>query len=145
MKRVVVAALTASAIALLVFACDDGGYFDDSYGYSNGGQVFCPQYDSCETCTPVVGCGWCFTSDGRGTCHSGPDRCEGTAFGWTWETTGCRVSADASVAPQDASRPVDAGVSPEGSPTDSAIGNPDDAKADDAPPVIEDATPPGDN
>ena len=79
----------------LLSGCDDAkdGYGD---GYSNA-SAYCANYLSCGTCTPVVGCGWCTGSDGEGACAPGPEYCTGKAFSWTWETSGCRTSADASV------------------------------------------------
>ncbi len=91
----------AAVIALLLGACDDN---QGDYGYSTGGgsSAYCSQYTTCGTCTPIVGCGWCMNANGTGACAEGPSQCKGSTFSWTWEATGCRVSADASAVPNDA-------------------------------------------
>jgi hypothetical protein len=92
MKRLLGLCLGASTIALSLAACDaaDSGMYGDPR-YSDP----CLQYASCGTCTPVPGCGWCFTAT-SGACVSHPDECAGaTSFGWTWEQSGCHVPADA--------------------------------------------------
>jgi hypothetical protein len=88
-----------SALALSLIACEeDKGSSGSGYGYAA-----CRQYDSCETCTPVAGCGWCYKDDGTGMCADDPNDCAAaTAFRWTWEPTGCRVTADAGVNAIDA-------------------------------------------
>jgi len=71
--------------ALLPVAC-----FDDDYGpgpsYS---PVYCGQFTSCATCTPVLGCGWC-SMGSKGACVDQPNACAAVAnFYWTWELDGC--------------------------------------------------------
>jgi hypothetical protein len=85
--------------ALLASACDDGG---DRHGRHHHHQesASCSAESTCGTCTPVVGCGWCFTPDG-GACVSGPDECPTDATGWTWDPPGC--DGDAGDAGEDAS------------------------------------------
>jgi hypothetical protein len=104
MKRALAAAVLAGGVALALGACsgdDDGGYgFSASSG---GGTGACQQYTTCGTCTPVDGCGWCFTANG-GACASGPDQCASASeFSWTWDPTGC-PDFDAQVGP-----PLEAG------------------------------------
>lgn len=108
MKRYRVGAgmLMAAVIALGLGACDGN---HDEYGMSGGrSSADCSQHTTCGTCTPVVGCGWCFNGNGVGSCAADPDACKGSAFSWTWEPTGCRVSADASTVPGDAGTTTDA-------------------------------------
>src|SRR5277367_1626326 len=92
------ALLLAGAVA--VGACSD----DDSsgsYGYAGPGGD-CTQYTTCDTCTPVNGCGWCFTRAG-GACASDPDQCSSASgeFAWTWNQSGC-PDVDASISAIDA-------------------------------------------
>jgi hypothetical protein len=98
MNRFLGAFLLAGAVAVAVGACDDsssGGY----YSSAPGGQ--CSAYTTCDTCTPVNGCGWCFNSTG-GLCASDPDQCSSASeFTWTWNQNGC-PDVDASVAPLEA-------------------------------------------
>ena len=68
----------------------------------------CQQSTSCEACTPLPGCGWCYKEDGTGMCADDPNDCAAsTSFRWTWEPTGCRVTADASVNESDAAAQSD--------------------------------------
>ena len=91
MRRIVAAALTA--VAFVLGACeDDSGDGGGTYGYYYDA---CRQFSSCGTCTPVEGCGWCFDSDGTGMCAASPDECATPAFSWTWNSSGCRIPADA--------------------------------------------------
>jgi hypothetical protein len=123
-RRLVAASIALVALAL--GACetnsDDGAVYS---GYSDG----CRQFTTCGTCTPVLGCGWCFDSDGTGICAADPDECVTPVFSWTWNPSGCRVPATVGAGQ------ADAGAVPV--PTDDA------APADDATPA-EDATPAGD-
>ena len=101
MKRWLGASILASVVAVSLAACSDsstGGY----YAYGGGGSPSCSQYTSCGTCTPVQGCGWCFTRT-NGMCASSPDQCGTMEFTWTWDPSGC-PDLDASVAPVDAGR-----------------------------------------
>ncbi len=99
MNRFLGVLLFAGAVAVAVGACDDssgGGYY---YGSAPAGQ--CSAYTTCDTCTPVNGCGWCFNSSGA-MCASDPDQCSSAGeFTWTWNPSGC-PDVDASVAPLDA-------------------------------------------
>jgi hypothetical protein len=94
-RRIVPAAF---ACALVIGACNGG---DDSTATSFGGYAGygggCQMFTSCTACTPVPGCGWCFDSDGNGMCAPSPDECATPAFSWTWNPSGCRVAADASI------------------------------------------------
>jgi hypothetical protein len=125
MRRLLGLFLAASTIAIGLAACDDDSGL---YGYpSRYGGDYCRVYTSCDTCTPVAGCGWCFIGN-KGACVAHPDECAGvSAFSWTWDPTGCHVGADASTGPVSS---TDARA-PEAS-----------APADDAsPPSAEDASP----
>jgi hypothetical protein len=126
-------------VALSLGACDDSSY--DSSGYGAGYGDSCQQQAACETCTPVYGCGWCETNDGKGACVSNPSECaRATAFYFTWEPSGCRTAADAGVGgalppgvdatgtPVDAGRP---GEQDSAEPPDSAAA-PDSGEAPDA-------------
>ena len=85
MKR----ALFALVFALLSGACiDDGG----GGGRPSYGPVPCGQFTSCETCTPILGCGWCSMGT-KGACVDQPNACAGASdFYWTWELAGCPAS-----------------------------------------------------
>jgi hypothetical protein len=100
MNRWLGASILASVVAISLAACSDSsGYsYAPAYG-GGGGSTFCSQYTSCGTCTPVEGCGWCFTRT-SGMCASSPDQCGTNEFTWTWNPSGC-PGADASVAPAD--------------------------------------------
>jgi hypothetical protein len=107
MNRFLSATLLASAVAVSLGACGDDSS-DVAYAYGAGGSVgytsTCSAYTTCGTCTPVLGCGWCFTANG-GACTTDPDSCgDASEFTWTWNPSGC-PGADASVAPA-----VDAGT-----------------------------------
>jgi hypothetical protein len=133
MKRTYAAVILATAVALPLGACggDDsgGGYY---YGGSgSGGAAGCGQYTTCGTCTPVVGCGWCFNSTG-GVCTTDPNECAQVTseFTWTWDPPGC-PDVDASVAPADAAHATDAGIvrRPDAAAPDSDTGaTPEDAQ-----------------
>src|SRR5215472_2271003 len=103
MNRWLGASILASVVAVSLAACSDnssGGYYATP-AYGGGG--YCSQYTSCGTCTPVQGCGWCFTRT-TGMCAGHPDDCASLPeFTWAWNPSGC-PGADASVTP-----PPDAG------------------------------------
>jgi len=109
MKNFIVALAAASFGALTAGAC--GG--DDSYYSPGGGYVppaACAQLTTCGTCTPVIGCGWCYDSDGTGLCAADPDECPTPSFSWTWNESGCRVAADAGVTSAPTSPVADGGA-----------------------------------
>ena len=85
-------ALTLAA-ATLPAGCDPTGDGPSNDGWSITND--CAAYASCESCTPIPGCGWCFDSNGTGQCASDPDSCSTPAFSWTWNSDGCRIAADA--------------------------------------------------
>ena len=118
--------------AVLLFGACDSASSDDVPYYASRPSSYgsCRQYGSCGTCTPVDGCGWCFDSDGTGECVSDPDECSSQTFTWTWNSSGCRVAADAGAAP------VEVG-------DDAATTAPPvrDAQADDDASADDDATP----
>ena len=96
MKRFVLGSALASLVAVCTGACDDSSAgYDGSGGYGGGN---CSSYTTCESCTPVSGCGWCFNATGGG-CASDPDQCANVSeFTWTWDLAGC-PNVDASVVP----------------------------------------------
>ncbi len=109
-RRNVFAFVAAIAGAvLLASACDDGGGHDHGRGH-HGAGASCRAEMTCGTCTPIVGCGWCFTPDG-GACVDGPDDCPSDATGFTWDPPGCDGDAgDAGEAGDVAHIPAEAGV-----------------------------------
>jgi hypothetical protein len=120
MKRFLGAFLLAAAVGVAFGACDDSSGGD--YG-SGGSGVDCSPYTSCDTCTPVAGCGWCFNASG-GACASDPDQCAAATneFTWTWNQSGC-PSLDASVEPLDAATTTPEATAPgEASTTPAADG-----------------------
>lgn len=111
MKRVFSAfsaVLVALGVALTVAACSDHERFDESQSRAD-----CSRFTSCGACTPVLGCGWCSTSSGSGICTDQPNDCASAQqFSWTWEPSGCRAGADASVVGVDSGKLVDASTAP---------------------------------
>jgi hypothetical protein len=118
MKRLLGWFLGASTIALSLAACDAESdvYGDPRY------EDPCLQYASCGACTPVPGCGWCFTAT-SGACVSHPDECAGaTSFGWTWEKSGCHVPAEAGTGEvPDGGAVTDAAVTVTDAPVDTSV------------------------
>jgi hypothetical protein len=113
-KQVLTCALVATLAAMAASACDGGSGYVDERERGNGGS--CEQYASCGTCTPVSGCGWCTTSTGQGLCAADPNECAGASdFNWTWDPSGCLVTADAGVAAStgggDGAAPSETGAS----------------------------------
>jgi hypothetical protein len=89
MTRYLATALLSSMIAVTLGACGD----NDDAAYSGGGgggyAAMCSAYTTCGSCTPVDGCGWCF-SGANGACAPDPDSCtSATEFTWTWDPSGC--------------------------------------------------------
>jgi hypothetical protein len=125
-RRIVAATIAAGALVLGACESDSG---DDSVGSGGGYYDACRNYTSCSTCTPIEGCGWCFDSDGTGMCAASPDECVTPAFSWTWNPSGCRIPADAGIAPAS-----DAG--PASPPEQDAAG------PGEIPPPVEDAVAP---
>jgi hypothetical protein len=77
--------LAAALVALAAAACDSNQ--DPTAG--GGSSLDCSVYTTCGSCTPVAGCGWCFTRT-AGACVTDPDQCAATSeFTWTWEPKGC--------------------------------------------------------
>jgi hypothetical protein len=138
MTRLLSSFLLATAIGLSLGACDG----DDSVSSGGGGGGnACSQYSTCDSCTPVNGCGWCFNASG-GACAPDPDSCTNASeFTWTWNPSGCPdvdaqvVSIDSGTTVPEASttpqRTTDAG--PEGSATDANDALAPEASATDAP------------
>jgi hypothetical protein len=110
MSRLIAAMLVVSVVGLSLGACSEQGP-STSAGFG-GSSVRCPQFASCEACTPVLGCGWCYNGDGTGACAAGPSACSPAPFTWTWNPSGCRVTADASVVPSADAPPGPTDVGP---------------------------------
>jgi hypothetical protein len=90
----------SAAVVLGVFvfgACGFEESDDSGWGVNDPQYDSCHAYSSCQSCTPIWGCGWCFDSNGSGQCVSDPGYCATSAFSWTWNPDGCRVAADAGV------------------------------------------------
>jgi len=91
----------AGAVAVAMGACDDSSSGSGYDVTGSTGPAGCSSYITCDTCTPVNGCGWCFNGTG-GLCASDPDQCSSASeFTWTWNQSGC-PDVDASVSPLDA-------------------------------------------
>jgi hypothetical protein len=127
MNRFLSATLLASAVAVSLSACGDDTS-SPGYAYGGGGGG-CSAYTTCGSCTPVVGCGWCF-SGASGACAPDPDRCTSASeFTWTWDPSGC-PDVEAGVVPLDAGAPLpdatpvtlDAGPTPLDAPPSDATG-----------------------
>jgi hypothetical protein len=103
MNRFLGAFLLAGTVAVAAGACDDSSSGDY---YGNGGGDDCSANTTCDTCTPVQGCGWCFNAGG-GVCASSPDECAAATseFTWTWSQSGC-PDVDASISGPDAGTPT---------------------------------------
>jgi len=87
MKRHLGAWLAIASVALAAGACDDNQ--SSMAGGGGGPALDCSVYTTCGTCTPVSGCGWCFTRS-AGACVTDPDQCDATSeFTWTWNPSGC--------------------------------------------------------
>jgi hypothetical protein len=97
MRSAVTGSILASLITVALAACGSDGGGADAGPYL---ASYCGQFTTCGTCTPANGCGWCYNDDGTGTCAASPDECPTLAFSWTWDPSGCRVTADASVIPE---------------------------------------------
>jgi hypothetical protein len=142
MNRVFAAAVLVSTISLGLVACGDEhhGHGDGMGGMGGSAGTGradpgCSAYATCDTCTPVMGCGWCFQSDGTGACTTGADRCAGQEFAWTWEPAGCGTSAPDGGVSIDAPAPSDA-LATEVTPTDAAPAV-DGTPADDVAPAVD--------
>jgi hypothetical protein len=87
MTRFLAAAFLTSTIAVTLGAC---GNDNADVSYASGGYAtMCGAYTTCGSCTPVDGCGWCF-SGATGTCAPDPDSCtDASEFTWTWNPSGC--------------------------------------------------------
>jgi hypothetical protein len=79
------------AITFAAGACDDSS---DGYQTWNSNNQTCDEFNTCDSCTNALGCGWCLQSDGSGTCGDDANDC---STEWTWESKYCRAPADASV------------------------------------------------
>lgn len=91
MKFLVAAASSAFVVAVFVAGCDSDG----PHGHHRRvAEEACTVQPTCGACTPVLGCGWCFTSQG-GVCVSYPDVCPRGSTGFTWDPPGCTPESDA--------------------------------------------------
>jgi hypothetical protein len=124
MNRSLVAAFLASAVAVSLGACSDdsgsSGFYVSGASGTGGSATTCSAYTTCGTCTPVDGCGWCF-SGSTGACTSDPDDCplDASEFTWTWNQSGC-PGADASVVLLDAGTSAEASR-PEAAPAEASV------------------------
>ena len=76
---------------LLPAACFDDGGYDTGPSYS---PVYCGQFTSCDTCTPVLGCGWCSMGT-KGACVDQPNACANVDnFYWTWDVRRLSLGGD---------------------------------------------------
>jgi hypothetical protein len=118
MKRITAGLLAFVAIGLLASACDDEGSFRERRlgGYGGGNNPQCGQYTTCGTCTPALGCGWCFVNAQTGVCLDSTADCPSNAEGWTWDPPGCSGGAEAGVT-RDGSVLADASVGGNGDAT----------------------------
>ncbi len=98
MKRVRSLLVTAAAVCALLAACSD-----QTVSSPGGAVDMCASYASCGACTPVPGCGFCFSASSRGggACTSDPTTCAPSL--WTWDPTGCGLLAHPTVADGGAS------------------------------------------
>jgi hypothetical protein len=93
------------------FSPDDGG---GGYGAAPRSRhdERCSRLTTCGTCTPVLGCGWCWSGD-KGLCADQPNDCAAEmSFDWTWEASGCPAEGDGGAS--DAGTTPDAGTAPDG-------------------------------
>ncbi|HSY21955.1 MAG TPA: hypothetical protein VK841_07570 [Polyangiaceae bacterium] len=125
MKRFLSSVLFASAVTAIAVACDSS----PTASFSSGRALpSCSEFGVCETCALQPGCGWCYFSDGTGSCSTGPEQCQSASEGtWTWYTNGCRTAAQPTVGPEaeggTSAAPSDAAAI-DGTPaTDSALGD----------------------
>lgn len=125
MKPVLVTLSVLAGIGVLAAACDDGGP-RHRHHHRGSSPSACSVHTSCGTCTPVLGCGWCFTQAG-GTCVSDPDACPRGTAAFAWEPSYCG--------------PVDAGGDAARVTADASLGLPDASVA----PAVEDATAPNED
>jgi hypothetical protein len=114
-RRVAVIAAAFFGSALAVAACDDHG--GHHHRHARQPHAACGVQASCGTCTPVLGCGWCFSPAG-GHCVDDPSDCAYDSTGFTWDPPGCTSEAGAlPEASTDGRVLADAGL---GSPEDAA-------------------------
>jgi hypothetical protein len=134
MKRVFGSVVVLSLVTALAGACDDSSGSGPYYVTPGSGAGYaCNAYTTCGSCTAAVGCGWCEDPNGRGLCGWGPDACPSSAFSWTWNPSGCRNPADASVSTvPDAAPASDAGRSDADARSDAASDASGDAASDGA-------------
>ena len=136
MKRFLSGLLFAGVITAVAIACDSSSSSFGGYGYSGApsyGQAPCSDYGACETCTPQLGCGWCYLPNGTGRCLPDPAGCPLSQDTWTWDASGCRTAATPTVGPE-----AEGGTSsPEASTSDAAT---DGAAGDGTAPAADGAT-----
>jgi len=100
MKRFLSSVLFASVVIAIAVACDSGSSVGFA-GSSGSAPAACSDFGTCESCTPELGCGWCFRPDGTGFCATGPGECLYSPQNtWTWDPTGCPAAAHPTVGPE---------------------------------------------
>ena len=102
--------LVIVALGISVVACSS---HDEEYEHSHGSyprRDLCSEQLTCDTCTPVMGCGWCQLENGKGKCASGPSAC-GATFRWNWEPEACPVTPKVDAGASDV--PIASDAAPE--------------------------------
>jgi|SRR5450432_3771520 Plexin repeat len=107
MKLSILSLFLAAFCSVSCFQPDDSG---PPRGGRSEGAFSCERFTSCDTCTPVLGCGWCQAGD-KGICAADPDQCAQVAsFSWTWERAFCPAEADAGADGATEAKASDAGA-----------------------------------
>src|SRR5688572_907995 len=111
-------------LAIALVGCESD--YDEGYGREAPPRISCSSFSSCDTCTPVLGCGWCSYGPSMGRCASGPTKCgDEQPFRWNWEPRDCPVGGP----PPDAA-PLDSGNVANDVGTVDDVGSGDDAGSD---------------
>jgi len=112
--QILALAFVAISVAISAGCIDPGGDEPVTYDHQGprpGPVARCGQLTTCGACTPVLGCGWCWSGD-KGLCASQPNDCASAmSFDWTWESSGCPTGPAASSG--DAGTSLDARTSSE--------------------------------
>jgi hypothetical protein len=98
-RRLAAEVTSAIAILLMTPMCSENSSSEPSSA-AGADPLRCNAYTTCGSCTPVMGCGWCFNHLG-GVCASSSDQCSGNAYSWTWVPDFC-PDVGAAVAHTDA-------------------------------------------
>src|SRR4051794_20402163 len=94
LRQFAVLASATLGVAVALAACDDQGGHRRVHGRQP--QAACGVQSTCGTCTPVLGCGWCFRPGG-GHCVDDPSDCAYDSTGFTWDPPGCGTDGGAEV------------------------------------------------